>query len=116
MKIDDLTIGEAKRLAGMFGGSQQGYPDKDYGWIVLILRNGFVFVGKAKRVNGVGIMSPAFQVRYWSKRDGGLPEFAEKGKSSDDKLDAINGDFEFPWSDFNVIGVLPCGMTWKKQG
>jgi hypothetical protein len=92
---------------------QHSLPDKDYGWIVLILRNGFIFVGDTKRVAGVGILR-GFQVRYYDKRDGGLPEFASDGRKSGDKLDAIVGELEFPWSQANVIGVLPCGDNWKK--
>lgn len=88
-------------------------PDRNYGWIVLIIRNGFVFVGDTKREAGVGLLK-GFQVRFWSQRAGGLPEFAAKGRVESDKLDAIDGEFEFLWTDVNVLGVLPCGNHWKK--
>jgi len=94
-------------------GHNQSLPDKDYGWIVLILRNGFVFVGDTTRRNGVGYLKGS-QVRYWKQRDGGLPEFAAKGPKEGDKLDAITEELEFPWNEHNVIGVLPCGPTWNK--
>ena len=101
-------------LKSLISSAEHCFPDKDYGWIVLILRNGFIFVGDTKRVGGVGFLR-GYQVRYYSKRIGGLPEFASGGKSADDKLDAIDGELEFPWSAVNVIGVLPCGSNWKKH-
>lgn len=104
----NVSIDELRLLTNQ----PQQFPDKNYGWIVMILRNGFVFVGDTRREGGVGYLK-GFQVRYWSKRDGGLPEFAAKGRSPDDTLDAIAGEFEFPWNETNVVGVLPCGSAWK---
>lgn len=88
-------------------------PDKTYGWIVLILRNGFVFVGDTRREAGIGFLR-GYQVRYWALRAGGLPEFARDGRKSEDKLDLINGELEFMWSEANVIGVMPCGLIWTE--
>ena len=105
----ELSINDLREL---IGSNKTTLPDKDYGWVVMILRNGFVFVGDVRRRSGVGFLK-GYQVRYWKARDGGLPEFAVKGKREGDKLDAIEGELEFPWSDNNIIGVLPCGNSWK---
>jgi hypothetical protein len=105
----EISLSDLKSLMA----NQPMKPDKDYGWIVLILRNGFVFVGETERRDGIGYLK-GFQVRYWKQRDGGLPEFAAKGTRDGDKLDTIEGCLEFPWSDQNVIGVLSCGKAWTK--
>ena len=107
----EISLSELKDLMRQAGSPP--LPDKRYGWIVLVLRNGFVFVGDARRESGIGYLA-GYQMRYWSKRDGGLPEVASGGKKSDDRLDKIEGELEFIWSDVNVIGVLPCGDAWKK--
>jgi hypothetical protein len=105
----EISLTELKTL---IAGSSQSLPDQDYGWIVLILRNGFIFVGDTKRRDGTGYLR-GYQVRFYEKREDGLPGFARGGRKSGDKLDQIEGDFEFPWSQANVIGVLPCGNNWK---
>ena len=105
----EISLSELKDLVR----GNSTLPDRRYGWVVIILRNGFVFVGDVRRESGVGYLT-GYQVRYWSKRDGGLPEFASGGKRTDDKLDAIDGELEFLWSESNVIGVLPCGKAWTK--
>ena len=106
----ELSLKDLRELIG----AGTHLPDKDYGIIVLIIRNGFVFVGRTHRRDGIGYLSGA-QVRYWKARDGGLPEFARGGPVEGDRLDKIDGELEFPWSESNVIGVLPCGQTWNSK-
>jgi len=106
----EISLSELKDICG----GRPTLPDKKYGWSVVILRNGFVFVGDLERRDGIGYLQ-GMQVRYWSKRDGGLPEFAAGGRREGDKLDVIIGVLEFPFGETNVIGVMPCGLNWLKQ-
>lgn len=114
MDLNDLTLGQIQRISSMFT-AQSAYPDKIYGWIVLILRNGFVFVGDTRRENGIGYLQGA-NVRYWETRGGGLPALAQDGPLDGDKIDKITGELEFPWNDINVIGVYPCNAAaWRDK-
>ena len=106
----EISLADLKELMG----SNQSLPDKDYGNIVLVLRNGFIFVGATERKGWIGYLR-GYQVRFFSKRDGGLPQFASGGPVSEDKLDKIEGVMEFPWSNANVIWSVPCGQNWKTK-
>ena len=88
MSIDNLTIGEAKELAALFGATEKRLHPFTGENVIVALPHGFVFFG---------ILQPdmtlckASNIRYWEKRDGGLPEFAKSGPKSNDKIDKLAG-------------------------
>ena len=90
MNIDDLTIGEAKELSRMFGSepAHSGHP-LDGEMVVAVIPNGFVHIGKLQSSGERYILTDASNLRYWEKRDGGLPELAISGQKSGDRVDKI---------------------------
>ena len=86
MKLDDLTIGDAKRLAAMFGG-QSASADQDYGWQVVVLDRGFVYVGEVRREGDMYVMPAGRNIRYWGT-DKGLHQLVTSGPTKDSKIDA----------------------------
>lgn len=87
MKLDDLTIGDAKRLAAMFGGVAASQPDEDYGWNVVVLDRGFVYVGEVLRKGDMYVMPAGRNIRYWGT-DKGLHQLVTSGPTTDSKVDA----------------------------
>lgn len=90
MNLNDLTIGEAKELFSMFGGepSHLNHP-LDGQMVVAVIPNGFIHIGKLQSSGGRYILTDASNLRYWEKRDGGLPELALSGQKAGDRVDII---------------------------
>ena len=57
--------------------------------VLAIMPHGFIHFGLLRQQGDYLILKDASNLRYWSKRDGGLPEFAQKGPGSEDKIDKI---------------------------
>jgi hypothetical protein len=87
MKLDDLTIGDAKRLAAMFGSVAAPPPDEDYGWNVVVLDRGFVYVGEVLRKGDMYVMPSGRNIRYWGT-DKGLHQLVTSGPTEKSKVDA----------------------------
>lgn len=56
--------------------------------VIAILPYGFVFAGDLSKRGAYFKLSDAVNIRYWAKRDGGLPELASKGFVSEDCIDS----------------------------
>ena len=59
--------------------------------VIVISTNGFVYAGILEQYGNLLCLREASNIRYWSKRDGGLPELAQNGFCDQDKIDKING-------------------------
>lgn len=103
MNIDDLTIGQAKELSAIFGGTKEKHP-LDGQKVVAVLPHGFIHYGVLHDSGGRFALSEASNLRYWVKRDGGLPEFAAFGPKEDDRIDKI-GVVHFD----SALFFYPCG-------
>ena len=57
--------------------------------VLAVLPHGFIHFGTLNRESGVLKLTDAKNLRYWVKRDGGLPEFARSGTKGDDRIDPI---------------------------
>ena len=57
--------------------------------VLAVMPHGFIHFGLLHDEFGYLRLTEASNLRYWSKRDGGLPEFAKNGPKSDDKIDKI---------------------------
>ncbi|MCG7931925.1 MAG: hypothetical protein N0E44_17980 [Candidatus Thiodiazotropha lotti] len=91
MDLNDMTIGQAKELASMFG-ANQSCRDRHplHGKkAVAVLPHGFIHFGTLKDQGGRYMLEDASNLRYWKQRDSGLPEFALKGPVESDKIDKI---------------------------
>jgi len=60
--------------------------------VVAVLPNGFIFIGTVNCNSGFLMLSDASNLRYWEKREGGLPELAINGKKDGDKIDKVTGE------------------------
>ncbi len=88
MSIDNLTIGEAKELAAMFGACDKRVHPFTGENVIVALPHGFVFFGI---LQADMTLTKASNIRQWAQRSGGLPEFAKSGPISGDKIDALPG-------------------------
>ena len=110
MNIDDLTIGEAKRLAALFGGNKPEAAIVAMGWNVVVLDRGFVYVGDCHRDGDLLAMPAGRNIRYWGT-DKGLHQLVTGGPTKDSKIDAAAA-VRIPWRA--VISLHETESTlWK---
>ena len=103
--INDMTIGEFKEIATLLNNSAQPSDHPLEGKrVVAVLPHGFIHFGKLESVSGRLTLTDAHNLRYWAKRDGGLPEFAAKGPSDEDRIDLIGTTYLE-----HVLFFYPCG-------
>jgi len=57
--------------------------------VLAIMPHGFIHFGLLWQQGGYLFLKDASNLRYWSKREGGLPEFAKNGPVGDDRIDSI---------------------------
>lgn len=55
--------------------------------VMVVSTNGFIHVGTLKEIDGYRFLIEAVNIRYWSKRSGGLPEVAKNGFVGEDRID-----------------------------
>ncbi len=111
MNINDLTVGQAKELAEMFGKSVAVKPRTDEGINLVILDRGFVYVGYVTVDGDWVYISQAKNVRYWGTSKG-LGELVN-GPLSGTKLDVV-GTVKAPLR--SLIGLIKCEETkWKNE-
>ena len=89
MNIDDLTIGEAKRLVAMFG---ETYTPSDAppvfdNPVVAQFIGRFVFVCNLEIRGNFCYLTNVRNVRYWQKRNNGLGDLAAQGETDGDSID-----------------------------
>lgn len=72
MNIDNLTIGQAKQLATMFGGQQSASSDKAFNGehAIVVLQFGWVFVGELYSVDGAIELRNGKNIRKWGTEKG----------------------------------------------
>ena len=112
MKLDDLTIGEAKKLAALFGGATPMREHEEMGWNVVVLDRGFVYVGDCHRDGDLLVMPAGRNVRYWGT-DKGLHQLVVSGPTKDTKIDAP-AIVRIPWRAIISLHVTEESL-WKKS-
>ena len=87
MNIDDLTIGQARKIASQFS-TPACNPAKigDYGLQIVVLDRGFVYVGNVEIDGDWCLITAARNVRRWGTSKG-LGELAASGPLKDTVLD-----------------------------
>lgn len=81
---------ELSELVAAFAGKQNRHPMVGKK-VVAVSAHGFVHIGTLDEVNGYLLLRSAKNVRFWSKRGGGLPELARDGIIDTDKVDECTG-------------------------
>lgn len=105
MKLDELTIGEAKQLAAMFGAVQSAPASDDPNDVrIVILQRGWVMVGRYSRAGTQCHLRDAAVVRVWGTTRG-LGEIASGGPTSTTKLDPVP-PVEF--HELTVVAAIRC--------
>lgn len=89
MNIDNLTIGEAKHLAAMFGGGNAAPKPRDWGHAIVVLDRGFVYVGHALSDGEFLHIKCARNIRVWGTT-AGLAQLVTTGPTPNTKLDAMH--------------------------
>ncbi len=92
MRIDDLTIRQAKELARLFSADKVKIPTEEY---VPVFKNPvvaqfigrFVFVCNLQIIGNYCHLTEVRNVRYWEVRENGLGDLAVNGKKEGDKID-----------------------------
>ena len=84
----ELTINDIKELINTETESKSKHPLNGQR-VVAVLPHGFVHFGTLHDNGGHYTLTNASNLRYWKMRGGGLPEFANKGPVSEDKIDNI---------------------------
>lgn len=88
MNIDNLTIGEAKQIARLFQNetNTDAEPDQNHGLCIVVLDNGFVYVGTL--ITGAKFLTidNARNIRRWGTARG-LGQLALDGPQPNTKLD-----------------------------
>lgn len=117
INLDDLTLGQAKELARQFplrGSTEWQAPaDIKYGYCVVVLDRGFVYVGDATKQEDTLLLLNARNVRVWGTKKG-LHQLVNSGPLSDTKLDEATDAVVIPWR-----AVISMHQTkedlWKKS-
>lgn len=114
MNLDDLTIGDAKRLARLLKEPSDAdfaeVSKRSLGLQIIVLDRGFVYVGNVVIDGDFCLIDHAKNVRRWGTT-GGLGELAEKGPLKETKLDEV-GTVRAPMRA--VIHFVECKeVAWK---
>ena len=106
MNIDDLTIGEAKRLAAMFGApvtTAPAYSDKPERAVVICTDKRGVFFGYTAETGETMTLRKARMCVYWPSEQRGVLGLASDGPKKGAKISpATDGTF------MGVTCVLEC--------
>ena len=87
MNINELTIGQAKELAALFGGAKQesGSPIESGARYIVTLQRGWIVVGAVTKVGNYLSISNCSVIERWGTTEG-LGELAITGPTSDTRL------------------------------
>ena len=74
INIDDLTIGQARKLAAQFAPASNASPAApgrtDHGWNIVVLDRGFIYVGAVETDDRWVYISHAANIRRWGTSRG----------------------------------------------
>ncbi len=112
MKIDDLTIGQARQLVAMFS---QNVPAKveriDHGLQIAVLDRGFIYIGDVATDGEWCYIANAWNIRRWGTKRG-LGELVN-GPLADTVLDRV-GDVRMPMTTLQHLIVVEAAK-WQTK-
>lgn len=86
MNIDELTVGQAKELSGLFGAKSKPAKEVDGGVRIVVLQRGWVLVGRYFRKGTECRVEGSKVIRRWGTTNG-LGELAANGPLENTKLE-----------------------------
>lgn len=98
MNIDELTLGQIKKLKSIFA-NETSCCEEDRGWKIVILQRGWVMVGRLFKVGSEYILKDGAVIRSWGTSRG-LGEIATGGPTRETKLDPV------PETKFHELTVI----------
>ena len=112
MKVDELTIGEAKELACLFGKNGKTCI-KDGGIKIVVLQRGWVAVGRYSQEGNNCKLDDAAIIRIWGTSKG-LTELVNGPIANKTILDKSSKPIRF--HEMTVVLTLDCDEDqWKKS-
>ena len=112
MKLDELTIGEARKIAGLFGKQNGKKQIKDGGIKIVVLQRGWVAVGRYSQDGNDCMLTDAAIIRNWGTSTG-LPELIKGPVEGKTVLDKASQPIRF--HELTVVLTLDCeDSAWKK--
>ena len=112
MNIDELTLGNLKKLKGLLNGSECKKVNyvEDGEPVIVVLQRGWVDVGYFSQEGPICTLNNAFNIRNWGTSKG-LGEIAENGPTDSTKLDSCRIS---KFHELTVVQVIPCDKNkWK---
>lgn len=112
MKLDELTIGEAREIANLFGKQNGKKCIKDGGIKIVVLQRGWVAVGRYSQDGYDCKLEDAAIIRNWGTSKG-LPELIRGPIEGKTVLDKASQPIRF--HELTVVLTLDCEEAgWKK--
>lgn len=112
MNIDELTLGQIKKLKSIFASGDTACCTEELGMNIIVLQRGWVVVGCLSKTGTEYSLKNGAVIRSWGTTKG-LGEIAENGPTKDTKLDPI------PDSKFHeltaVIRIECAESNWKNK-
>jgi len=87
INIDDLTIGQAKQLAGLVGKDIPPHHPCVGKKVLAILPERFIYMGTLEQNGEHYVLNDAQNIRYWKPLKNGLGDLAARGPIDGDKID-----------------------------
>ena|SRR3990167_3029246 len=111
MKLDELTIGEAREIAGLFAGNPK-QAVKDGGVRIVVLQRGWIAVGRYSQDGYNCKLDDASIIRNWGTTKG-LPQLIDGPLEGKTVLDKSSTAIRF--HEMTVVLTLDCKEEgWKK--
>lgn len=112
MKIDDLTIGQARQLAAMFSPTVPAKVERiDHGLQIAVLDRGFIYIGDVVTDGEWCYIANAWNIRRWGTTRG-LGELVN-GPLANTALDRV-GDVRMPMTTLQHL-IAVKGEKWTNK-
>ena len=112
MKLEELTIGEAREIASLFSKQNVKKQIKDGGVKIVVLQRGWVAIGRYSQDGQDCMLTDAAIIRNWGTTKG-LPELVRGPVEGKTVLDKSSLPIRF--HELTVVLTLDCEESqWKK--
>jgi hypothetical protein len=113
MNIDELTLGDIKKIKSMYGvGESKPSSSLDNTVQIVILQRGWVVVGRYFKDGDHGRIENGHVIRLWGTSNG-LGELAESGPTSFTKLDKSKS---IRFHELTVVAMMDCEQSkWEQK-
>jgi len=110
MSLDDLTFRQIKELQKLFTHEPNSVKKEDRGINIVVLLNGWIYVGKLEKNGNEFTLSNCANIRKWGTT-GGLGQIAKDGPTDNTIMDKSE---PITFNEVNMIHSIKCnGEKWK---